>query len=164
MLGSVETQRNGICTVFYGVDGKVKNQVRDFQFPRARFINTVGRCFTSVPMRVNSVHFVYNDSRLRPFMFLFQYALGRVIRARFQTHHGKRLFVVYLASKVYSFIYQCGSNFSLFVARYSNGMQLGTCVVRYTSLGISSRRRLLHHIHQASEIVESLPQTRIRTS
>ena len=91
ILGSVETQRNGVCYVVYGVDGKVGKEEKDFKVPKASFLGSMGFCFNAIPMLVTAVHFVYNDIRLRPFMFLYQVSLGRSTGARFKMHQGTLL-------------------------------------------------------------------------
>lgn len=90
VLDSVETQRNGIISIVYGVlvDSCIKDRT-DFKFPQGRFLQSVGGGFSSVPVRVTAVHFLWNDVRLLPFLSLFRHALGRFINARFLIHYGK---------------------------------------------------------------------------
>lgn len=51
ILDSEETQKNGVVTVLYGIDERIKEN-RDFKFPQGdRFLRSVGGGFAAVPMR-----------------------------------------------------------------------------------------------------------------
>jgi len=89
ILDSEDTQRHGVVSIFYGVDNRLKVDEDFAKIPDGnRFLQSVGGGFPAVPMRINAVHFLWNDERILPFMSLYRHALGRAISARFLAHYG----------------------------------------------------------------------------
>lgn len=75
-------QKLGLTTILYNVDfsGPSKRDI-DFLLSSKWLKDTL-------PYRVASMHFCYNDSRLRPLISALQAISGKESRIRFRTHYG----------------------------------------------------------------------------
>jgi len=82
-------QKLGLTTILYNVDfsGPSKRDI-DFLLSSKWLKDTL-------PYRVASMHFCYNDSRLRPLISALQVISGKESRIRFRTHYGSHLECTY---------------------------------------------------------------------
>jgi hypothetical protein len=86
LLEDEDTQIKGIVDVIYSIgtaDVQLKTNFSHF------FSRGVPMLVHSLPMRVSSMHFCYDDPRLRPVMSLIQMVAGKQTRLRCRTHYGE---------------------------------------------------------------------------
>jgi hypothetical protein len=88
-----ETQKKGVVLVSYSLDMPKRPDET-----RRKALWGAGVIVQSLPIRVTSLHYCYNSSKVGPFLPLVAYASGSVIRLRMRIHHGAfSLFVYYLS-------------------------------------------------------------------
>jgi hypothetical protein len=87
-------QTKGVCYIDYCC-GDMLRLTRSAKFPE--FLATAGDLFGTVPFRVTSVHFCYDDPSARFLLSSIRMAFGKAVHLRIRTHYG-----VFLTCPCYS--------------------------------------------------------------
>ena len=85
-------QKKGVVNIIYNVDN---DQDEDrFHYTKKDLELMVDASFINdcLPFRYASMHFCYNNPRLKPLMNVIHYAVGTEARIRFRAHYGKRFY------------------------------------------------------------------------
>ena len=81
-------QKKGVVNIMYNVDNDHEER---FHYTKKDLELMVDASFINdcLPFKYASMHFCYNNPRLKPLMNVIQYAVGTEARIRFRAHYGK---------------------------------------------------------------------------